>query len=157
MTTNMRIADIKFNDTANGEGVRVSLWLQGCSRHCKGCFNESTWDYNGGRDFTQEDADKIMDELKKPEIAGLSVLGGEPIDQWRELAHFLIDVKCEFPDRDVWLWTGYKYEDIKDLPIMDWVDILVDGEFIEEQKDMRLEFRGSRNQRIIRINHEVEE
>lgn len=148
----MRIADIKFNDTANGEGVRVSLWLQGCARHCKGCFNESTWDYNGGRDFTQEDADKIMAELKKPEIAGLSVLGGEPIDQWWDLTLFLSQVKRRYPDKEIWMWTGYKYDELEHVPILKLIDVLVDGEFIEEQKDLRLEFRGSRNQRIIRLS-----
>lgn len=147
----MRYADIKYPDVANGTGIRVSLFLQGCSRHCKGCFNEETWDFNGGKRFGVEEKQKILDILSNYYVTGLSILGGEPLEQKDELIYLLSEVKERFPEKDIWLWTGNKYEDIKDYELLYYVDVVVDGAFIESEKDISLKFRGSRNQRIIYV------
>lgn len=150
----MRIADIKYPDVANGKGVRVSMFVQGCNRHCKGCFNEETWDFKGGRSFTDKDREKIFEYLSYSWVSGLSVLGGEPLEQDTTLADFLAEVKSKFPGKDIWMWTGYKYEEVKDRPILKYVDVLVDGAFEEDKKDLDLLFRGSSNQRIINLFNE---
>ena len=150
----MRIADIKYPDIANGSGVRVSLFVQGCNRHCKGCFNEETWDFKGGRSFTDRDREKIFEYLSYSWVNGLSVLGGEPLEQDTTLADFLVEVKSKFPGKDIWMWTGYKYEEVKDRHIIKYVDVLVDGAFEEDKKDLDLLFRGSSNQRIINLFNE---
>lgn len=147
----MRIADIKYPDVANGKGVRVSLFVQGCNRHCKGCFNEETWDFKGGRQFTDKDREKIFEYLSYSWVSGLSVLGGEPLEQSEELKLLLKEVKEKHPNKDIWMWTGYKYEEVKDRPILKYVDVLVDGAFVEDKKDLDLLFRGSSNQRIINL------
>lgn len=152
----MRYAEIKTNDIANGEGVRVSLFLQGCHRHCKGCFNKSTWNPNGGKCFTGKEKRIIYRELERDEIAGLSILGGEPLEQSGGVTRLLQEIKEAFPEKDIWLWTGWTYENVKDSELFQYVDVVVDGEFIEELKDITLKFRGSSNQRIIRLK-EVEE
>lgn len=148
----MRYADIKYPDVANGKGVRVSLFVQGCSRHCKGCFNQQTWDFNGGKKFGNNEYKKIMEYLDYPWVAGLSVLGGEPLEQDIELENMLKEIKMKYPNKDIWMWTGYTYEDVKDMPILQYVDYLVDGEFLEDKKNLALEFRGSSNQRIIHLS-----
>lgn len=140
----MRYADIKYPDVANGTGIRVSLFLQGC-------FNEETWDFNGGKRFGVEEKQKILDILSNYYVTGLSILGGEPLEQKDELIYLLSEVKERFPEKDIWLWTGNKYEDIKDFEILEYVDVVVDGAFIESEKDISLKFRGSRNQRIIYV------
>lgn len=150
----MRIAQIRYPDVANGEGIRVSLWLQGCERHCPGCFNPETWDPAGGREMTEEDYDQLGRYLEFPYVRGLSILGGEPMLQANELGRLLYDVNCLFPEKDIWLWTGYKFEEVKEHWLFDFVDVVVDGEFIEAEKDLGLEFRGSQNQRIIRLKPE---
>lgn len=149
----MRYADIKYPDVANGEGVRVSLFVQGCSRHCKGCFNQETWNFDGGYDFNDVAKAKILKILSMPWVNGLSVLGGEPLEQGRELEIFLRTVKERFPDKDIWMWTGNTYEDVKEShkDILQYVDVLVDGAFIESKKNISLAFRGSENQRIIKL------
>lgn len=147
----MRYAEIKYPDIANGPGVRVSLFLQGCSRHCKGCFNQSTWDHHRGKEFDQAAKEEIFYHLGLPWVKGLSVLGGEPLEQADELADFLREVKERFPYINIWMWTGFWYEDVKDLPALNYVDVLVDGPFIEEQKNLCLKFRGSENQRILNL------
>lgn len=148
----MRYADIKYPDVANGKGVRVSLFVQGCSRHCKGCFNQQTWDFNGGKKFGNNEYKKIMEYLDYPWVAGLSVLGGEPLEQDIELENMLKEINMKYPNKDIWMWTGYTYEDVKDMPILQYVDYLVDGEFLEDKKNLALEFRGSSNQRIIHLS-----
>lgn len=150
----MRIADIKYPDVANGKGVRVSIFVQGCNRHCKGCFNEETWDFKGGRSFTYRNREKIFEYLSYSWVSGLSVLGGEPLEQDTTLAVFLAEVKSKFPNKDIWMWTGYKYEEVKYRPILKYVDVLVDGAFEEDKKDLDLLFRGSSNQRIINLFNE---
>lgn len=155
----MNYIKINENDIANGEGVRVSLFVSGCRRRCKGCFNKETWDFNAGKPFTIDTLNILLGALAKQHIAGLSVLGGEPLEQENigTLYDILSTVKMWFPEKTIWLYTGYKYEDVRDARLLDWVDVLVDGEFIEEQKDISLSFRGSRNQRIIELKKENKE
>jgi anaerobic ribonucleoside-triphosphate reductase activating protein len=147
----MNYAEIKKVDIANGPGVRVSLFVSGCRNHCKGCFNPETWDFDYGRPFTRETEDEIIEALRPSWIQGLSILGGEPTEEENAavLIPFLKRVRAVLPDKDIWLYSGYTYEALRDKEILTLVDVLVDGPFLLEQKDAGLAFRGSRNQRII--------
>ncbi len=147
----MNYAEIKKVDIANGPGVRVSLFVSGCRNHCKGCFNPETWDFDYGRPFTRETEDEIIEALRPSWIQGLSILGGEPTEEENAavLIPFLKRVRAALPDKDIWLYSGYTYETLRDKEILTLADVLVDGPFLLEQKDAGLAFRGSRNQRII--------
>ena len=160
----MHYGNIKFNDIANGEGVRVSLFVSGCKNHCKNCFNKETWDFNYGNIFDSEVEDKIMDALDKSYVNGLTILGGEPmeIENQKGVHDLVLKVRNKFPNKNIWIYTGYTFE--KDLipengkrhteytmEILQNIDILVDGLFIEELKNLALKFRGSENQRIILV------
>lgn len=151
----MKYAKIRKMDISNGEGVRVSLFVQGCSFHCKNCFNQETWDFNGGKEFTTAEIQKIIELADKDYIAGLSILGGEPLhnNNVDEVFHIVATFKEKFPNKDIWLWTGFKFEDaIKDSKrkfILRNIDVLVDGQFEEDKKDLTLKWRGSSNQRVI--------
>lgn len=147
----MNYADIKYVDVANGVGVRVSLFVSGCNHKCKGCFNSEAWEFNYGKKFTLKTQNEISDMLSKAYIRGLSVLGGEPLQQDKTLLLFLKYVKKLLPQKDIWLYTGYVYEEIKDKEELNYIDILVDGPFIEEKKNVNLKYRGSENQRIIDV------
>lgn len=154
----MRIAKIKPNDVVNGEGIVVSVFVQGCPHHCKGCFNENTWDFNGGREFSDIDSEAILKMLDVDGVKrNLSILGGEPMARESvEGVLLLINfIKSKRPDTKVFLWSGYTYEQIQEMYgeniLKGFVDVLIDGKFIEEQKDLTLKLRGSRNQRIIEI------
>ncbi|MDD6350770.1 anaerobic ribonucleoside-triphosphate reductase activating protein [Intestinibaculum porci] len=151
----MRYAQIREIDVANGPGIRVSLYTQGCRRHCPFCFNEETWDFNGGLPFTEKEEDAIITLVNKPHIAGLTILGGEPMEKESRPAilHLLKRVRKECPNKNIWLYSSFLYEDFKnfDEPILDYVDVLVDGMFINDLKDPHLRFRGSSNQRLINI------
>ena len=157
----MHYAEIKNCDIANGEGVRVSLFVSGCTHRCKNCFNEIAWDFSYGHEFTKEVEERLFAMLAPPYIAGLSLLGGEPFEpqNQRGLLPFLLEFRRRFPNKTVWCYTGYVYE--RDLlgesrarcevtdEMLSCIDILVDGPFIEEQKSLRLRFRGSANQRVL--------
>lgn len=151
----MKYAKIRKMDISNGEGVRVSLFVQGCSFHCKNCFNPETWDFNKGKEFTTAEIQKIIELANKDYIAGLSVLGGEPLhnNNVDEVFHIVATFKEKFPNKDIWLWTGFKFEDaIKDSKrkfILRNIDVLIDGQFEEDKKDLTLKWRGSSNQRVI--------
>lgn len=151
----MRYAQIREIDVANGPGIRISLYTQGCRRHCPFCFNEETWDFNGGLPFTEKEEDAIITLVNKPHIAGLTILGGEPMEKESRPAilHLLKRVRKECPNKNIWLYSSFLYEDFKnfDEPILDYVDVLVDGMFINDLKDPHLRFRGSSNQRLINI------
>ena len=149
----MNYGIIKKVDVANGPGVRVSLFVSGCRNHCKGCFNPETWDFSYGQPFTKETEDEIIEALRPSWIQGLSILGGEPMEPENEAAliSFLERVRVELPGKDIWLYSGYRFEDLQGREILDFVDVLVDGPFDEKEKDAGLAFRGSRNQRIIRM------
>ncbi|MGN1457990.1 MAG: anaerobic ribonucleoside-triphosphate reductase activating protein [Acutalibacteraceae bacterium] len=164
----MNYGEIKKCDIANGEGVRVSLFVSGCTHHCKGCFNSETWDFNYGKPFTDNTQQEILNALAHEYINGLSLLGGEPfeIQNQRVLLPFVQKVKKFFPDKTIWCYTGYTLD--KDLikdgkaycecteDMLECIDILVDGEFVESLKDISLVFRGSSNQRIIDIKKSAE-
>ena len=147
----MNYAEIKKVDIANGPGVRVSLFVSGCRNRCKGCFNPETWDFDYGRPFTRETEDEIIEALRPSWIQGLSILGGEPTEEENAavLIPFLKRVRAVLPDKDIWLYSGYTYEALRDKEILTLVDVLVDGPFLLELKDAGLAFRGSRNQRLI--------
>ncbi len=159
----MKYATIKPHDVANGPGVRVSLFVSGCTHHCKGCFNPETWDFAYGEPFTPEVEDRILDALSPWYIKGLSLLGGEPFEPANQAAllPFLRRVKERYPDKTIWCYTGYDYEaDLLSGRLCEWelthailslLDVLVDGEFQLEKKDLRLRFRGSSNQRVIDV------
>ncbi len=157
----MNYGEIKNCDIANGPGVRVSVFVSGCTHHCKGCFNEATWDFNFGKKWTEETEEEILRMLAPDYIAGLTVLGGEPFEKVNQevLAPFLTRVKSMYPDKTIWCFSGYVYEpDIRDRMCREWpytkkmleqIDVLVDGPFVMEKKDLSLRFRGSSNQRLI--------
>ena len=149
----MNYSVIKKYDIANGPGVRVSLFVSGCRNHCKGCFQPETWDFAFGKPFTKETEDEIIEALRPVWIHGLTILGGDPMEpENREaLLPLFKRVRAELPDKNIWLYTGYYWESLHNAPILDFVDVMVDGPFIEAEKDAGLAFRGSRNQRIIRL------
>ena len=159
----MRYIKIKENDVINGEGVCVSFWTQGCPHHCKGCFNVSTWDYNGGYEWEQKDNIKILELLDKNNIhRNLSILGGEPlcpenIDGVIDLCSY---IKLRRPDTRICVWTGYLFEDLLkeygSITFKHAIDVIIDGRFEEDKKDIRLKMRGSSNQRIIDVKKSIE-
>ena len=149
----MNYAGIKKTDIANGPGVRVSLFVCGCRNQCPGCFNPETWDFSYGDPFTKETEDEIMKALSPSWIQGFSILGGEPLEPENEqtLLPLLSRIRAELPEKDIWLYTGYRLEAVLDSRLLSLVDVVVDGPFLEEEKDISLAFRGSRNQRVIRL------
>lgn len=153
----MRIAKIKPNDVVNGEGMMVSVWVQGCPHYCKGCFNKSTWDFNGGREFKEEEFEDILKLLDADGVhRNLSILGGEPLAEENYLTVLLLCsyIKRKRPETIIYVWTGYTLEEYLErhgLGTLKNIDYLIDGRFIEEEKDLTLKLRGSRNQRIINI------
>jgi anaerobic ribonucleoside-triphosphate reductase activating protein len=146
----MRIHNISYPDANNGLGFRVTLWVSGCVHHCKGCQNQETWDFNSGREFTDEDKNKIFDILSLPYIKGITFSGGDPLCSYNDVLSLMKEIKNKFPEKDIWVYTGYTIEFIKEHfdEMLNYVNFIVDGKFIEEQKDVSLPFRGSKNQRI---------
>ena len=155
----IKYGNIKPIDSADGEGVRVSLFVSGCNFKCKGCHNEEAWDFNYGKPFTNETLDYIDECLSKDYISGFSVLGGEPLDpkNVNDVIKIITHVHNKFPNKTIWLWTGNTLENIIKKELIDYhvlremIDVLVDGPFILEQRDLTLKFRGSRNQRVIDV------
>ena len=147
----MNYCGIRRTDVANGPGVRVSLFVSGCRNHCPGCFNPETWDFGYGEPFTKKTEKEIIKALRPSWIQGLSILGGEPMEpeNQRALLPLLKRVRLLCPGKDVWLYTGYRLEAVQGSPLLPWVDVIVDGPFIEAEKDAGLAFRGSRNQRVL--------
>ena len=150
----MRYADIQKCEISNGLGVGMSLFLQGCHFHCNGCFNPETWDFNGGKEWTEEVEKKFLRLLKRPYIKRLSILGGEPLDQPDEVMNLVKKIREIKPEIKIWLYSGYKYEDIisEDFECIKYIDVLVDEQFEIDKKDLSLAFRGSTNQNIIYLN-----
>lgn len=159
----MNYAEIKNCDIANGPGVRVSLFVSGCTHHCKGCFNEVAWDFGYGKPFTQETINEILTMLKPSYIRGLTLLGGEPFEpqNQKSIVELLRQIKGAMPDKSIWAFSGYLFDrDILSSRLGDWnvtqeylsyLDVLVDGPFVEEKKNLSLRFRGSENQRLIDV------
>ena len=165
----MHYGNIKFNDIANGEGVRTSLFVSGCTHHCKGCFNPETWDFNYGNEFTKEIEDKIIDSLKPSHISGLTLLGGEPMEPANQkvLLEFVKRVKQIYPQKTIWCYTGYLFDEELLKPsrahcpwtkeLLSYIDILIEGEFKYELKDITLRFKGSSNQRVIDVQESLKQ
>lgn len=164
----MNYGEIKNYDIANGEGVRVSLFVSGCTHHCKNCFNPETWSFEYGKPFTKETEDYIIECLSPDYIDGLSLLGGEPFEPQNQevLLPFLRKVKNELPNKNIWCYTGYLFD--RELlsesrarcectdEMLSLIDVLVDGEFVQAMHDISLAFRGSSNQRIIDVQKSLE-
>ena len=151
---------IKKTDIANGPGVRVSLFVSGCRNHCKGCFQPETWSFNYGQEYDGVNTvNEIIEALSPEYISGLSILGGDPIERENisEVVTLCNLVKRLYPNKTIWLYTGYKYEDIAEMypNILEVIDVMVDGPFIEDLKDISLVFRGSSNQRIIDVPESI--
>lgn len=176
----MRYAQIRSMDISNGEGVGVSLFVQGCPFHCKNCFNSETWDFNGGKEWTEEVKDKFMKLIDRPYIKRVSFLGGECLaEQNLDVVLDLIkEIRISFPEKTIWLYTGFEWNQIMNIKVMQPIfscedlenkiqnvlkrqeiikqcDVLVDGEYIDEQKDLSLKFRGSSNQRVIDVKQSL--
>ena len=159
----MNYANIKYYDIANGDGLRTSLFVSGCKNHCKGCFNQCAWDFLYGSKYTNEVQNMILDSIEPDRIRGLSILGGDPmeIENQPDVLNLILEFRKRFQDRkDIWLWTGYLIDkDFQEgcrrfLPnvtnnILSNIDVIIDGPFIESQKNLSLKYRGSENQRVI--------
>lgn len=148
----MRYASIRDFDISNGEDIGVSLFVQGCHFHCPNCFNQSTWDFNGGKEFTIETMRHLIKLMDRPYIKRFTLLGGEPLapENIETSKEILRVIKETYPNKQIWLFTGYVMENIPDKSILKYVDVLVDGPYKHELKDLSLAFRGSSNQRIIK-------
>ena len=155
----MRYSHIDNLDILNGPGTRVVLWTQGCPHHCPGCHNPHTWSEKRGKEFEEADMQKILDYLVQYFKKDFSVLGGEPLASYNRdgVTDVCKRVKETLPDTNIWLWTGYEWDEIKGLPVMQYLDVVVDGKFIEELKDKTLKHRGSSNQRVIDVKASLEE
>ena len=167
----MNYATIKWTDIANGEGVRISLFVSGCTHRCKNCFNQVAWDFNYGEPFDEAVQEKILQELSADYIAGLSLLGGEPLEPQNQIAlyPFVHRVRETFPNKTIWCYTGFVLDENtgvlkekeKNMPctktLISLFDVLVDGAYVEELKDIRLKFRGSSNQRVIDVAKTLQE
>ena len=164
----MNYADIKKIDVANGEGVRVSVFVSGCNHHCKGCFNQCAWDFNYGKEFSEKEEQQIIEYMNHDYISGLSLLGGEPLEPKNQegLLPLVKRVKEKFPDKNIWCYTGFDFE--KDVvgkiaknnettrELLKYIDIIVDGKFEEDKKDLKLQFRGSSNQKIVDVKKSLQ-
>ena len=158
----MRFSKIKDNDIANGLGVTMSLWTQGCPHHCKGCFNGETWDFNAGEEFEDSDLKYILENINKNNVhRDLSILGGEPLCP--ENVDGVIEVckifKEKFPEKKIYLWTGYVVEGFnqKQRDVLNYIDVLVDGPFVQDKRNLSLMMRGSSNQRVIDVKKSIDE
>lgn len=165
----MHYAEIKTCDIANGPGIRVTLFVSGCTHRCQNCFNEETWDFHYGKPFTAETENELINALRPAYVKGLTLLGGEPLEYSNQqgLLPFVRRVRKELPEKDIWCYTGYtfetdvlgrmcaEHEETKEL--LSCFDVLVDGEFVQELKEMGLRFRGSSNQRIISVQESLRE
>ena len=147
----MRYCGLNKEDTVNGPGVRVSLFVSGCRNHCPSCFNPETWDFEHGETYTEQTEKEIIEAVKAPYISGLSLLGGDPFEPENEAALIPLVQKVRATGKTVWCWTGYTLDQLKDRPLLNYIDVLVDGPFIEAEKDLSLQYAGSRNQRIIAL------
>ena len=155
----MRWAKIRTEDIANGPGFRVSIYVQGCNNHCPGCFNPETWDFEGGKEFTDKVKSKFLELGKSKKIAGFSILGGEPLQQGKDMLDLVKEIKETYPDKTIWMWTGCVYEELtpEQFEIVKYVDVLIDGRFDAKLKSLRNRYKGSSNQRVIDIAKTLKE
>lgn len=155
----MRYAEIRSMDISNGEGVGISLFVQGCPIHCKNCFNKETWDFRGGHEWNQESKEKLFALLNRDYIKRISILGGEPLceENCKDVCLLVKEIKIRQPKKKIWIYSGYTFEELKNRSdevkeILCLIDCLVDSPYIDEERDLSLSFRGSSNQRIIKMN-----
>lgn len=154
----LRYHNITKDDMLNGEGLRVVLWVSGCPHHCKGCHNPQTWDPESGIPFDEDAEKELFEILGRDYISGITFSGGDPLFEGNRsmIEHLTRRVKHEFPDKNVWLYTGYRWEEISALPMMQYIDVLVDGRFMEDLRDTKLHWKGSFNQRIIDVQKSLQ-
>ena len=152
----MRYASIRKMDTSNGNGVHTSIFVQGCYHRCKGCWNESTWDFNGGKEFTEELLNKFIECSNADYITGVSILGGEPFQQNPSEILGLLKTLKDRVGKPIWLWTGYTYDSIPKeyKECLDYIDVLIDGKYMQELRDLNLMYRGSSNQNVWKKNED---
>ncbi len=154
----MRYNLIRKMDISNGPGVRVSVFMQGCSFHCKNCFNPETWNFEGGKEFTDDTINQVLELSNKDQIKGLSILGGEPmhpknIEGTTKLAKAF---KEKYPNKNIWVWSGFRFDqDLKDKEVLKYIDVLVDGQYKDELHDFTLKWKGSSNQRVIDVQKSI--
>lgn len=156
----MRYNKIRKMDISNGPGVRVSVFMQGCSFRCKNCFNTETWDFRGGEEFNDEVIDRILELAKEDYVKGLSILGGEPLhpNNLKGTTKLAKAFREKYPDKTIWVWSGFLFDrDLKDKPILKYIDVLVDGRYEDEKHDFRLKWCGSSNQRVIDVQKSLKE
>lgn len=149
----MNYLKITYPDVNNGEGCRTTLWVAGCTHHCKGCHNKHTWDFKCGKEFTEDTLNKLIAILNLKYIKGLTISGGDPIDSYEDVLKIVKTIKNKCKEKDIWLYTGYTLEQIQEKKydeILNYIDVLVDGEYKEELKNLTIPFRGSTNQRILK-------
>lgn len=157
----MYIADYKRFDVINGRGLRHSLFTSGCTHHCKGCFNAATWNFNYGQPYTEELEEQIIGDLNMPDvqIAGLSILGGEPFQNVDGLLPLVSRVRSECSGKNIWIWSGYTFEEIvadeSRRELLTYCDVLIDGKFILERRNLKLKWRGSDNQRVLDVRESL--
>lgn len=156
----MRYNLIRKMDISDGPGVRASIFMQGCEFHCKNCFNPETWNFEGGKEFTDDTINEVLDICAQPQIKGLSILGGEPmhpnnIEGTTRLAKAF---KEKYPEKTIWAWSGFKFDEyLKDKEVVKYLDVVVDGQYKDELHDFRLKWRGSSNQRVIDVQKSLKE
>lgn len=153
----MKYQNITKDDMKNGDGLRVVLWVSGCSHHCKGCQNPITWDPDDGLVLDQDARAEIFEQLEQDYIAGLTLSGGDPFHESNieEMTEMCRMIKSKYPDKSIWAYTGFYWEQVKDFDIMKYIDVLVDGEYIEALRDTKLRWRGSSNQKVIDVQHSL--
>lgn len=153
----MNYQNITHDDMLNGDGLRVVLWVSGCSHHCTGCQNPTTWDPNDGLTFDEDAKREIFNDLSKSYIDGVTFSGGDPLHSYNveAITNLSREIKEKFPDKTIWIYTGASFDQIKDLEIMKLIDVLVDGEFVEDLKDNNFKWAGSTNQRVIDVQQSI--
>lgn len=153
----MNYSQIRSLDIANGPGCRISLFVSGCEHRCKNCFNPETWNFDHGKEFTDDSYEAIIELAKPDHISGLSILGGEPLHPRNrtDVLDLVKKFKEKYPNKTVWLWTGYSWEEVASDLVDSEIDVVVDGKFVEDLKDLRLKYRGSSNQRVINLKETI--
>lgn len=154
----IRYHNITKDDMLNGDGLRVVLWTAGCEHHCPGCQNPQTWDKDGGLEFDEAAREELFGVLSKPYISGITFSGGDPLLTCRraQITELAREIREKFPDKTIWLYSGYEWDEVKSLPIMQYVDVFVDGRYVEELRDTQLLWRGSSNQRVIAVKKSLD-
>lgn len=153
----MRYHNITKDDMLNGDGLRVVLWLAGCEHHCEECQNPVTWDINGGIPFDAAAKDELFAELEKDYVSGITFSGGDPLHMKSrgEVSELIDEIREKFPDKTIWIYTGYEWQAVKNLPLMKKTDVLVDGKYVKKLRDISLAWRGSSNQRVIDVRESL--